>query len=930
MKFRIVLFAAIILLVSTVMTYAQLTIKLNILDDSTKNQIPNVEVILTQMDKRSSMVSNTFGICFINIKRNVPVRLQLSHPNYKNIMKINTFFCDSCKTINDTIFMVRNNSKSINLKEIVIKGKTPLVVMKNDTTSMNANNYKVNKDANAEELITKMPGILNKNGSIEAHGEKVKQVLLDGKEFFNNDVTMALRNLPANTIQEIQIFDQLSDFSKLSGFDDGNRQKTINIITKKEISLSKFGEFHSGSDAASNYDLYGTLNLFKNKRRLSVFSQSNDLNIQNFSKNNYGQVSTSERFNGPQQSKSSTTTMDFHPTQNNDNSDFLLTGSNDGIITTHAAGINYTNKIGEKLDFAGLGFVNYTGNELVQDIYRNYLATQNQNHSQLDQNNSRKLNHRYNFKIEYSINKKNTILIHQHLAYQTKDNCKDLFGRSFWDNKLLNSINFNESASSDILYNKSEILYIYRFNNKGRFFSTNFNFDYGNTKENILSNSLVLQFDTLNTKWNYIQKTTSSGNNNKVFGVVTYAEPLNRYCQLKVDLGAKISVSKQSKVSQQFDAITYVRIPSDSILSGRVFSKNIYQFARFSFLYTRRSLSFSTGIDCRNMKTLNQTEIFLNDKTYKYFLPYTFLKYRFGQNNQLNLIYKSDLNLPLVYQLQSSTDNSNPISLITGNINLKPTLINSLVMRLILPRVADAGIIVFFINAEQSENYIGNRCKNLFKTQPELGKNNNAIQWISYENLSGYRSSDALLGYGFPLSFIKSNVNISSLYKYSNIPGSMDNLKSMNKEVIFENTFTVGSNISNSFDYVIDFNSQYFQSKNSLFSKMAVNYWRLSFGSSLTWFITPSWKLIMEGGYTKYKNLNTTQYNKLISNSSIAYKFMKRKQAEIKISVNDIFNQNTAFVINTMELYKQINEMNTIKRYFLFSFIYKLNYNQNY
>ncbi|NBX88170.1 MAG: hypothetical protein EBQ97_06600, partial [Bacteroidetes bacterium] len=106
-----------------------------------------------------------------------------------------------------------NKEESMSAVEI----KTQAVLVKGDTTEINANNFKVNPDATAEDLVGKMPGVSSSNGQIQAQGETVKKVLVDGKPFFGEDPNAALKNLPAEVVGKIQIYDAKSDQSLFSG-----------------------------------------------------------------------------------------------------------------------------------------------------------------------------------------------------------------------------------------------------------------------------------------------------------------------------------------------------------------------------------------------------------------------------------------------------------------------------------------------------------------------------------------------------------------------------------------------------------------------------------------------------------------------------------------------------------------------------------------
>jgi len=154
------------------------------------------------------------------------------------------------------------------LNTVEVKEKLPLAQQEGDTTSYNANAFKTLKDASAEDLIGKMPGVIDNNGRLQVQGENVSKVLVDGKEFFGNDPSAALKNLPA---------DQASDQAQFTGFDDGNTTKTINIITKDGVGNAQFGKFFAGYGTDSRYQLGGNTSFFDGDRRISIIGQSNNI-----------------------------------------------------------------------------------------------------------------------------------------------------------------------------------------------------------------------------------------------------------------------------------------------------------------------------------------------------------------------------------------------------------------------------------------------------------------------------------------------------------------------------------------------------------------------------------------------------------------------------------------------------------------------------
>ncbi|WP_040398388.1 carboxypeptidase-like regulatory domain-containing protein, partial [Cesiribacter andamanensis] len=169
------------------------------------------------------------------------------------------------------------------LKSVEIVRQQALAIQQGDTTQYAASSFKTNPDANAEDLIKKLPGVVVQGGQVQAQGEQVRRVLVDGREFFGDDAAATLRNLPAEIIDKIQVFDQQSEQSQQSGFDDGQTTKTINIVTKPEMRNGQFGRVYTGLGTDGRYSLGGNLNLFNDKRRISILAQSNNINQQNFS-----------------------------------------------------------------------------------------------------------------------------------------------------------------------------------------------------------------------------------------------------------------------------------------------------------------------------------------------------------------------------------------------------------------------------------------------------------------------------------------------------------------------------------------------------------------------------------------------------------------------------------------------------------------------
>src|SRR5690606_12186687 len=156
------------------------------------------------------------------------------------------------------------------LDEAVVEAVQARVTLRGDTTAYNAAAFRVNPDASAEDLVAKLPGVVVQDGEVQAEGEAVRRVLVDGEEFFGDDPTAALRNLPAEIIQEIQVFDRQSDQARFTGFDDGNEEKTINVVTRADRRNGQFGRVHGGAGLDGRYNAGAALNVFDGSRRITL------------------------------------------------------------------------------------------------------------------------------------------------------------------------------------------------------------------------------------------------------------------------------------------------------------------------------------------------------------------------------------------------------------------------------------------------------------------------------------------------------------------------------------------------------------------------------------------------------------------------------------------------------------------------------------
>ena len=278
---RVPLFLALAVASATCALAQSFSITGRIVDSQTKAPLPDVHIHLTETNgsRDSSLeTSDGYGAFLLQNLRPGTYRFTATLVGYDHLTRILRL-----EKSDLSLGELPLKQGIIPLSEIVIQGRLPTALQRADTTEFNARAFQTHPDADAEELLAKMPGITVDNGNVKAQGEDVQQILVDGKPFFGSDPTMAIRNLPADAIEKIQVFDKMSDQAEFTGFDDGQSVKTINIITRRERRNRAFGKLYGGYGNDTRYSTGGNYNIFQDQMRLSLLGMANNVNQQNFS-----------------------------------------------------------------------------------------------------------------------------------------------------------------------------------------------------------------------------------------------------------------------------------------------------------------------------------------------------------------------------------------------------------------------------------------------------------------------------------------------------------------------------------------------------------------------------------------------------------------------------------------------------------------------
>lgn len=818
------------------------------------------------------------------------------------------------------------------LSEVEIKTTQVRGEQKGDTTAFNADAFKTNPDATAEDLVKKMPGVTSDNNGVKVNGEAVQKILVDGKPFFGDDPNAALKNLPADIVDKVEVFDKMSDQAQFSGFNDGDQQKTINIVTKKNKNIGQFGKIYGGygADEMSNgrYNAGATINSFNNKRRVSLLLLSNNINQQNFSISDItGAMGTSgsnagRGGGGPQGGGGS-------------GAGSLLTAPQNGNTTTQSAGLNYSDAWSKKINVSGSYFFNYTDNKNKSANTKSYFTDDKLVNTQLNNNETTNQNHRLNFRFEYAIDSSNKLTIVPSLNFQNNKANNSLTGtNSKLDNVLLANSN-THSQNNNLGYDFSNnMLFQHKFEKKGRTVSLNLNTTLSERNNDGSNKSLTTYYDvdtlTGNTTTNSLDQIFNTyGYTKKAAVSLSYTEPVSKNAIIQVNYSPSYTEGKSDKETNDINTATGQYDVFDPTLSNKY--SNIYTTQRggLSYKYQQNKINLSFGADAQTSELRGEQTFPIAasiDKPFQNILPNAMLNYKFSKTKNLRIFYRTNTNIPSISQLQNVIDVSNPLQVKSGNSGLKQTFENNLNIRFGGFNPATSRNAMLFINANYTDNYISNGTYILHSDSIIQGYNVRAgSQLTKPVNLNGYYTARAFFVYGFPVTAIKSNVNVNGGVNYGHTPSIINDLLNYSNSYAFTGGAFIGSNVGPKLDFSVGYNANYTIVKNSMQKQSDNSFFNHTATFKINWIFFKGFVLNTDITQTLYNGL-TQNYNQhyFLWNAYIGYKFLKNNSLEAKFSIFDILNQNRSIGRNVTGSYVEDYNTTVLRRYGMFTLTYTL------
>lgn len=846
-------------------------------------------------------------------------RLMITHVSYHNS---NKFFSITEANKTAELGNLIMNDKAKVLEEVVLAAEAPPVTLINDTIQYNAGSFKVQPNASVEQLLKKLPGVkVEKDGTIKAQGEKVNRVLVDGKEFFGNDPKVATKNLPADAVDKVQVYDKQSDQATLTGFEDGNYEKTINLKLKKDKKKGMFGKVNAGVGNKERYEGKFNVNSFKGARQFSAIGMGNNTNAEGFSfmdiLNFSGELARMQRGGGGNIniniSGEDAAAMGINGG-----------GRNNGINTAWGGGLNYNNIIGSKLDFQSNYFYNRYNPNQESHIQRQYFLPDssyfyNQNSFADNLNN----NHRFNLNTLYQVDSMNSIRITPSFSYQTTNNRSQTDYQTLSEDKVLTNEGFSNNTSSTKGYNfRNDITWRKKFARKGRTFSlslqTSLNESDGDGSLSSINsfyypNGSLLKRDTLN------QQSTTKGDLKGYNARAVYTEPVWKRSLLEFSVSKSNTKSTSEKLTHDYNKLNGKYDQLNNTLSNDFENTYGYINAGIRIRTQKKKYSYAVGANWQQAELEGKITTGVKDslisKTFRNILPNARFQYNFTRFKSFSLSYNTSTNQPGMSQLQPVPDNSNSLNIREGNPDLKQEFNHTAQVHLTLVSPYKNKNLFMFLTAQATQNKIVN-----YDSINSLG-----VKRTKPVNVNGVYNINSSISYSMPVRFLKGTVEVSSntgVFKtkqFINTVGNDIRTFSVGPELRLDMNPTEKLNVG------VGAGFNYNKTKYSLQSALNTNYLSQEYNASLDWEMPKGFFFATDFMYT-INSQRAAGFNTKVPlwNASISKQMLKFNRGELKLSARDLLNKNVGISRNTNNNYIEDSKVLTLRQFFLLSFTYSL------
>ncbi len=808
------------------------------------------------------------------------------------------------------------------LADVIIKGTRSAIKIKGDTTEYNAAAFKIQPNSKVEDLLKQLPGIqVDKDGKITAEGQTVNKVLVDGEEFFGDDPTLVTKNIRADMVDKVQLYDKKSDQAAFTGIDDGQRTKTINIKLKEDKKNGYFGKVDAGVGTDGYYEGQLLFNKFKAKQKFSAY----------FTSGNNGKTGLGWQDN---QKYGTSDNMQF-----GDNGEiYIMGGSGDGLDsfsgqyngqgtpTAQNGGVHYDNKWNNDKESIN---VNYKIGSLDVDGFNN---TQTQNNTKTNvfntTSNQTFNNSMFRQKLDYTFQIKPDTTSNLRISMDgtlknthTKNN--NLTSITNGGDSLLNNEYRNVDNKDDSKIFDASALYTKKFKKTGRTLSLNASFSENETNSNGYLKSNTNYYDgtgQIDSTKIIDQYKTADVTTSVVKTNFTYSEPLSKTFSVLLNYGLEVdngssNLNTYNPAPEGGYTDKVGDLSSDYKLNGVTNQAG----AMFNYKKSKMTFNFGTKISNQNFNQTDEVSGGILKRNFIIWAPQANFSYRFSQQQGVNVFYQGTANVPNMQQIQPVANNSNPQNIVIGNPDLTPSFTNRFFFNYNSYKVLSGQSVFLYGNYSFTSNPIVNNVVT-------SGTGNSVTQYV---NLSDKKQSNVNLNAYFDRKLAKADINIglnlgvsgSNSYNFSN--SAID----LTKSFTYSGQLRVSKYKEKKYDLWLNLGPNYTVSGSSLTPDINNNGPGFTGNSGFTLYLPLKFQISSDASYEwrgKTETFNT-DFNRTLINAAIAKTFLKEDNLKLSISGNDLLNQNVGFSRTINANYITQNSYTTIKRYFMISLVYDFN-----
>ncbi len=813
---------------------------------------------------------------------------------------------------------IRLKPENKELDEVKVTGTLVRQEQKGDTTVFNAEAFKVNPDATTEDLIKKMPGIQVDGSTVKSGGEEVKKVLVDGKEFFGSDPMVALKNISADMVSKIEVYDKQSDQSQFTGFSDGNEERTINIMTKMGISSGHFGRVYAGYGTDDRYEMGGNFSVFSGDHRISFIGMLNNINQQNFS---FDDVTGAMSMGGGRSMRGA------------------FTAGKSGINRTGSIGVNYSfereNKLKVEFSYFYNNNKNKTGSGSTQEYFQESEEDSVRTYITESSSHSKNNNHRANMRLRWTINSNNTLIFTPSMSWQGYESNSSDSGIDSYGTDLYQTTSQYDTDETSGISAGGDLQWQHKFNRDRRTFSVNVGATVNNSDADDTSNSISEYIENEDNNLITAQITDNESKSTSYNGSIMYTEPLGQYLALQVNYSPSYTKSEGDKsveadtVATVNDAFTNYRF--SPLLSNKKESEYMRHSGGLGLnINVKKAFHATLGLNFQHSELDGDQEYpyaFSTSKSFSSILPSARIRIKSGTKLNFRLNYRTNTSAPSISNLQEVVDVSNIRRYTSGNADLDQQYSHELRFFFVYNNVETSRAIFLMTSLTSTQDYISTS-STIASADSIIGNGITLPSGTQYDypvNLDGYISARVNLTLSTPLTFIGSNFNLNLGTNLQKKPSIYNGKKVTSKTNVYSAGFSLNSSFSENVDFNVSYNGNYNVVKSTATTTSSnYNYYSHTIGVDLSCLFFSRLVFANNASHQMTDGMGEGYDNNYVSwNAAIGYKFFSDRRAELRLKFNDILDNNRSVSRSIQEAYIQTSTTDVLRRYAMLTFTYK-------